>query len=199
MNKNKKNRNWVTVGYPESLSSDWLEKLGDMHIQTAISPLHDKDTDGLGNPKKPHYHIIFVFDGPTTYNHIKTICDEVGLVNPQECCSLRGTYRYHLHLDDPDKFQYDDRDRILLGGFDPSSVDALTKTEVDKIIQDILDYIEDNNILEYRDLLFTLKGFPNMRNVACGHTILFNTYIKSKRHKFQTEVEKEQKRKEMND
>ena len=197
MNKNKKNRNWVTVGYPESLPTDWLEKIGELHVPTAISPLHDKDVDGLGNPKKPHYHVIFSFDGPTTYNNVKNICDEIGLVNPQECCSLRGTYRYHLHLDDPDKHQYDDRDRILLGGFDPASVDSLTKTEVDKFIQEILNFIEDNNILEYRDLIFNLRDYPNMCLVACTHTILFNTFSKSKRHKFLNEVEKDKKRKEV--
>ena len=38
-----------------------------------------------------------------------------------------------------------------------------------------------------------------MRNVACGHTMLFNTYIKSKRHKFQKAIEKEEKRKELDD
>lgn len=180
---NKKGRIWACVGYPESLPTNWLEILQETGLQIAISPLHDKDLDPTGETKKPHYHIIFNYDGPTTYNNVKTLCDSLKMTIPIKLESLRGMYRYHIHIDNPDKYQYDDRDRILINGFDASSVDALTKTEVDKFINEILEFIEDNNILEYRDLIFELKDFPNMRLVACSHTVLFNTYIKSKRHK----------------
>lgn len=195
----KKGRIWACVGYPESLPTNWLELLQETGLQIAISPLHDKDLDPTGEQKKPHYHIIFNYEGPTTQKHVKELCDSLNMTIPIKLESLKGMYRYHIHIDNPDKYQYDDRDRTLLNGFDPASVDALTKTEVDKLINEILEYIEDNNILEYRDLLFTLKGYPQMRNVASTHTMLFNTYIKSKRHKFQKEVEKEEKRKEMKD
>jgi len=179
----KKGRIWACVGYPESLPSNWLEILQDTGLQIAISPLHDKDLDPTGESKKPHYHIIFNYDGPTTYNNVKNLCDSLNMTIPIKLESLRGMYRYHIHIDNPEKYQYDDRDRTLINGFDASSVDALTKTEVDKFINEILDFIEDNDILEYRDLIFELKDYPNMRLVACSHTVLFNTYIKSKRHK----------------
>uniref|UniRef100_A0AAU8B6U1 Replication protein n=1 Tax=Dulem virus 59 TaxID=3145770 RepID=A0AAU8B6U1_9VIRU len=195
----RKGRIWACVGYPESLPTDWLERLQETGLQIAISPLHDKDLDPTGESKKPHYHIIFNYEGPTTLKHVKDLCDSLNMTIPIKLESLRGMYRYHIHIDNPDKYQYDDRDRTLLNGFDPASVDALTKTEVDKYIQEILEFIEDNNILEYRDLIFTLKGYPNMRLVACSHTMLFNTYIKSKRHKFQKLIEKEEKRKDMKD
>lgn len=180
-----KGRLWACVGYPESLPTDWLEQLQATGLQIAISPLHDKDVDPTGEPKKAHYHIIFVYDGPTTFNNVKRLCDILHLTIPIKLESLRGMYRYHLHLDNPDKFQYDDRDRILLGGFDPSSCDALTSIEVDKITTDILEFIDDNVILEYSDLLYIFRtsNLINMLDVAKKHTILFNTYIKSKRHK----------------
>lgn len=179
----KKGRIWASVGYPESLPTNWIEMLQETGLQIAISPLHDKDLDPNGEPKKAHYHIIFNYDGPTTYNNVKSLCDKLNMTIPIKLESLRGMYRYHIHIDNPDKYQYDDRDRILLNGFDVSSVNSLTKTEVDKLIVEILDFIEDNNIIEYRDLIFHLRDFPNMCSVACSHTILFNTYIKSKRHK----------------
>ena len=193
----KKGRIWACVAYPESLPTNWIELLQETGLQIAISPLHDKDLDPTGEPKKPHYHIIFNYDGPTTQKHVKDLCDSLNMTIPIKLESLRGMYRYHIHLDNPDKYQYDDRDRVLLGGFDPSSVDSLTKTEVDKFIQEILDFIEENNIVEYRDLIYNLREYPNMCLVACSHTILFNTYIKSKRHKFLNEVEKDKKRKEV--
>ena len=52
---------------------------------------------------------------------------------------------------------------------------------------DILKFIDDNNIIEYSDLLYIFRtsDLINMLDVAKKHTILFNTYIKSKRHKQQ--------------
>lgn len=179
----KKGRIWASVGYPESLPTNWIEMLQETGLQIAISPLHDKDLDPNGEPKKAHYHIIFNYDGPTTYNNVKSLCDKLNMTIPIKLESLRGMYRYHIHIDNPDKYQYDDRDRTLLNGFDASSVNSLTKTEIDKLIVEILDFIEENNIIEYRDLLLNLHDLPNMLSVACFHTILFNSYIKSKRHK----------------
>ena len=181
----KKGRIWASVGYPESLPSNWLDVLRDTGLQIAISPLHDKDINPTGEVKKPHYHIIFNYDGPTTYNHVKEICDSLNMTIPIKLESLRGMYRYHIHIDNPEKYQYDDSDRILLGGFDPSSVNDLTHTEIDKLTTDILAFIDDNDITEYCDLLhiFRTNDLVNMLNVAKNHTILFNTYIKSKRHK----------------
>ena len=94
-------------------------------------------------------------------------------------------YRYHLHLDNPEKYQYDDRDRILLNGFDSNSVNELTKTEVDKCKKEIISFIIDNNILEYADLLDVLlaNDLTNLFSVASSHTILFNTFICSRRNK----------------
>lgn len=183
----KKGRIWASVGYPESLPTDWKDKLIETGLQIAISPLHDKDINPTGEVKKPHYHIIFNYDGPTTYNHVKELCDSLNMTIPIKLESLKGMYRYHLHLDNPEKYQYDDRDRILLNGFDSKSVDVLTATEIDKITTEILAFIDDNDILEYSDLLyeFRVNDLVNMLNVAKSHTILFNTYIRSKRHKIQ--------------
>ena len=185
-----KSRIWACVGYPDSLPGDWLDILRETGLQVAISPLHDKDLDATGESKKPHYHIIFNYDGPTTYEHVKELCDNLNMTIPIKLESLRGMYRYHLHLDNPEKYQYDDRNRILLGGFDSNSVNALTKTEVDKYKNEILSFIEDNDIMEYCDLLTVLlnNGMNEMLNIASSHTLLFNTFITSRRHKRKKEV-----------
>ena len=185
-----KSRIWACVGYPESLPNNWLDILRETGLQVAISPLHDKDIDPTGEKKKPHYHIIFNYDGPTTYEHVKKLCDSLNMTIPIKLESLRGMYRYHLHLDNPEKHQYDDRDRILLGGFDSNSVNALTKTEVDKYKNEILSFIEDNDIMEYCDLLTILlkNSMYEMLNIANSHTLLFNTFITSRRHKRKSEV-----------
>lgn len=185
MSKNIKARYWASVGYPESLPDNWKEKLTETGLQIAISPLHDKDLNPDGEEKKIHYHFIFAYEGPTTYNNVKTLCQDFNMTIPIKLESVRGMYRYHLHLDNPEKYQYDDRDRILLNGFDANSVNELTKTEVNKLVRQILTFVIENDIIEYSDLLKTLleSDETSMLDVATSHTILFNSFISSRRHK----------------
>lgn len=187
MTKYKKGRIWASVCYPESLPDDWLDILSSTSLQIAISPLHDKDLEPDGKTfKKPHYHILFNFDGPTTYNHVKEICDTINATIPIKIESIRGMYRYHLHLDNPEKYQYHDNDRILLNGFDKSNVDGLTVTDIDRITTELIDFCEENDITEYYDLLIYLRLSSNTDylNVAKRNTIMLNTFLKSKRNKF---------------
>jgi len=190
--KNVKARYWACVGYPDSLPDNWLENLGSTGLQIAISPLHDKDLNADDSEKKPHYHIIFAYDGPTTYNNVKSLCDSFNMTIPIKLESIRGMYRYHIHIDNPEKFQYDDRDRILLNGFDTNSVNELTRTEVNKLKKEIIAFINEFNIKEYSDLLTILldNGYTQLFDVASSHTLLFNTYITSKRHSEEDKISK---------
>lgn len=180
----KKGRYWASVGYPESLPKNWIEKLTETGLQIAISPLHNMDKQPDGTSKKEHYHIIFCYDGPTTFKHVKELCEELNMTIPIKLERIKGMYRYHLHLDDPDKYQYDDRDRILLGGFDTSIVNELTTTEVNKILKELQIFIQDNFIYEYATLMDLLleNDLTNMHDVALRHTIFLNTYITSRRN-----------------
>lgn len=185
----KKGRIWASVGYPESLPADWLDRLTETGLQIAISPLHNKDIDPTGETKKEHYHIIFNYDGPTTFNHVKELCDNLNMTIPIKLESLRGMYRYHIHIDNPEKYQYDDRDRLLLNGFDTSQVNELTKTEIDKLKFEIQKFIVANEIYEYSDLLIILSqnDLKRMWSVAATNTIFFNSFITSRRHKLKDE------------
>jgi len=143
-----KGRNWAFVMYPESMPEDWFEKLEQTGLPFAISPLHDKDLNPTGEEKKPHYHVICQYSNNTTLKNVKeNVCKLVNATIPIKLESIKGMYRYHLHLDNPEKHQYDDRDRIFINGFDISQVNALTKTEIDKYKREILTFIEDNDIL----------------------------------------------------
>lgn len=181
-----KKRNWGAVLYPESLPSNWLEILQLKGLAFAVSPLHDKDIDDevSKTTKKPHYHIILCFPGPTTdkvVNHI--IVKELGqpIAIPLE--SVGGYYRYFTHKDNPDKYQYNSTDIKLFNGFDVT--DVLNNFEVFKIMKEIQHLILENCILEYADLMDFLIQNDKMElwNVACSHTTFFNSYITSKRNK----------------
>ena len=94
-------------------------------------------------------------------------------------------YRYHLHLDNPEKHQYDDRDRRFYNGFDINKVDSLTYTEISKLLKEIQCFIQKEKIVEYSDLLDILldNDLFELWDVARNHTILLNTYISSRRYK----------------
>ena len=66
VSQNVKKRNWTIVVYPESLPENWKDILRESGLQVGISPLHDKDVNPDGSIKKPHYHLILIYSGPTS-------------------------------------------------------------------------------------------------------------------------------------
>lgn len=184
-----KKRNWGAVIYPESLPKDWLKILADTGLQIAISPLHDKDLEAdEKTQKKAHYHIILVYPGPTTYNAVLTITKKLNAPAPIPLEAVRGYYRYLTHKDNPEKYQYDEKEIKCLNGFSILDFVELTKSEVAKIKKILIDEIKKNDICEYSDFLdYVAESLSeNEFDVASSHTILFNNYITSRRHKKET-------------
>ncbi len=184
--KSTKKRNWAFVLYPESSPSDWIIQLQQTGLPCAISPLHDRDIDPNGKPKKAHYHVIVTYPGPTTFNAVKTLTDSLHQPIPQPLESVRGYYRYLTHEDNPDKAQYSKSDIQTLNGFDYRDFVELTKTEVNKIMRDIQILIIDADICEYSDLMDYLLAIgdegADRYDVASSHTYFFDRYITSRRH-----------------
>ena len=108
--KNVKKRNWAFVLYPESAPNNWLDLLQQTGLQFCVSPLHDKDLNADNTLKKAHYHIILIYDGPTTYNNVRQLTESLGQPIPQPLEQVRGYYRYLTHKDNPEKYQYDEKD-----------------------------------------------------------------------------------------
>lgn len=103
--KDGRTRNWVFILYPESAPEDWRTKLDDLLIEWVESPLHDKDVNPGGEPKKPHWHILLLFSGSKSYEQIVEITLSVNGTIPKPCISVRGQIRYFAHLDNPEKAQ----------------------------------------------------------------------------------------------
>lgn len=144
--KNSRSRVFATIIYPESTAKDWIQKLKDMHIQAFISPLHDKDLNPDGELKKPHYHVMLMFDSPKNFeNQIKPIFEKIGGVGRENVNSARGYARYLCHLDNPEKAQYNVNNIQALGGADYRKI-TLLPSDTTQILKDIFRYINENNI-----------------------------------------------------
>ena len=75
--KNVKKRNWAFTAWPDSLPQDWKERLEQTGLPVAISPIHDKDVNPDGTPKKAHYHVMLFYSGTTSYNVVKLLTDSL--------------------------------------------------------------------------------------------------------------------------
>lgn len=181
--KDVKKRNWAMVLYPESAPEDWREQLRLSGLPVAISPLHDKDVNADGEPKKAHHHVILVYGSPTTYNNVKALCDRLNQPIPQPLEQVRGYYRYLTHEDNPEKAQYSKKDIQTLNGFSIRDYCELTKSEVAKAKREILQLIRDNSITEYADLIDILmdggEGTADMFDVVSNNTLFFKAYLTS--------------------
>lgn len=184
--KNVKKRNWAFVAYPESLPTNWKEQLQLTGLQVAISPLHDRDKDPTGEPKKPHYHVILCYAGPTSYNVVKALTDSLNCPIPQPLEQVRGYYRYFTHMDNPEKYQYSPDTIETINGFSIMDFVELTKSEVLTAKRKLQSLIREKNILEYSDFMDYLQDSENMEqeyDVASNNTYFFEKYISSRRNK----------------
>ena len=178
-------RSWAFVMYPDSMPENWQEIITELGLPMAISPLHDKDINPTGEQKKPHYHVICYYENSTTYNNVKTnVCDRLNATIPQKLESIRGMFRYHIHLDNPEKYQYDDRDRQFFNGFDIDLANKLTRTETLKYLLQVYDYCDTYNISEYSVLVRSLKAqdLINLLDVITFNTLPVKTFLESKRY-----------------
>ena len=180
-----KKRNWAFVVYPESLPEDWIEILQKTGLQTAISPLHEKDLNADGEKKKEHYHVIVCYSGPTSFNVVKRLTDRLNAPIPIALEQVRGYYRYFTHKDNPEKYQYDEKEIRTINGFNIKDFIELTKSEVLKIKKDLQKLIRDLRIVEYSDLMDILldNDMENEYEVASNHTYFIDKYISSLRNK----------------
>lgn len=186
-NSSTKKRNWAFIIYPESAPADWKDQLQQTGLDIAISPLHNKDVNPTGEAKKAHYHVIICYSGPTSFNVVKSITDRLNAPIPIPLEAVKGYYRYFTHKDNPEKYQYDEKDITTLNGFNISNYIELTKAEVDEIKRWLIYYIVENDIYEYSELLESLleNELLSEFSVASSHTLLFNNYIRSRKYRFQ--------------
>lgn len=117
MSNHLKSRWWWFIAYPESLPDNWKDVLLLTGIPFIVSPLHDKDINMDGEYKKPHYHIIVIFDNPTTYNHVLThCCKPINATIPQVILNISGCIAYLTHKGIENKAQYNENDVCCYNG-----------------------------------------------------------------------------------
>lgn len=155
-----RSRNWTTIVYPDSAPENWREIIDNVHIIWIESPKHDKDVNPDGTPKKAHWHIILIYDSLKTLKQVwDTVASKVNSPIPQKVESLSGAIRYLPHLDNPEKYQYDEKDIKVHGAFDIDKYLHGNSADKRKVLLEILTYITDNKV----------KYFFEIQRYAIGH------------------------------
>lgn len=174
-------KNFATIVYPESAPTNWMDILEEEHIPAFISPLHDKDLDKNGNLKKPHYHVILMFDGLKTEEQAREVFAKIGGVGTEKIKSLKSYTRYLCHLDSTKKAQYDIADIIELSGadFEYASKSAQGKY---RAIREMIEFCDENCINSYAELLRYAKDYrEDWFQILCDSgTVPIVQYMKSR-------------------
>ena len=176
----KRVRNWAFIVYPESAPDDWLERLRDLCVPGLVSPLHDKDANPDGEPKKAHYHVVLMFSGKKSFDQVKAVSDDLNASNPVPVNDLRGYARYLIHIDNPEKYQYQANDVLGLCGQDYYQY-IETSADLDNALDEILDWCIDNQCYSFRKLVdYSRKNRRDwFRILASKRSTFVMNYIKS--------------------
>lgn len=183
----KKHQYYDFLIYPDSAPDNFLSILKDSHAPFVLSPLHAPDDQDA----KPHYHCIYMHGGPCMFStalaFLKPIvCDNGIAANGyvEITHHPHGYMRYLLHLDDPEKEQFDGGryDCTVLNAFPLDLTRELSREELRDIRRNIFAYIRKWDITEYSQLIDDLDGDEEWLDYVCNHTILFNGYLTSRRN-----------------
>ena len=174
---------WCAVIYPDSAPADWRDILDSNHIQWIESPLHDKDVNPTGEPKKAHWHILLQFDSVKTLEQVKSVLEPLNAPIPIQCKSAKGAVRYMIHLDNPDKHQYNKADIIGHGGADVAAYFQPTASEIEALIIEMEDFVVKYGVVEYEDLVYYARTErTDWHNALMQKSYSIERFIKSRRH-----------------
>lgn len=175
----KRVRNWAFVLYPDSAPENWRNLLGDLHTQIFVSPLH-KDLNPDETEKKPHYHVLLMFEGVKSFEQIEEITTSLNCPVPQVVNSLRGYARYLCHLDNPEKVQYSPEDVVSYCGADYREICSLVSDKY-VALEEMQDWCDDQGITSYKKLMqYARKERKDWYRVLCDSgTLVMMNYLKS--------------------
>ena len=190
---------WKWIAYPESVEfEEMAEKFKQLGLETAISPLHNRDTWGHDSPeivntetgeitpkgsrykcgdrKKPHYHGITKFEKQIGYKEANRIIREI-TQGPyiQKCMSLTGSYEYFVHKNNPEKFQYDKDEITNINDF----VLEPTKKERKLMTNEIGKVISKNRIENFIDLVRFYTDQIEYINIIASSSYYFGALCQS--------------------
>lgn len=171
--KDDRARNFACVVYPESAPENWQGILCQHLIPGFISPLHEFDIDPQNQPKKPHYHVMIMFEGKKSIEQAETIFESIGGVGCEKVNSIRSYARYLCHLDNPDKAQYSPEDVSCICGTDYRSIIGLASDKY-LAIGEMMDFCDEHNVNSFYLLAkYARMERPDWFKMLCDNSAFY--------------------------
>lgn len=170
-----KARYFLFILYPESIPSDWQERLEKLGLAMAVSPLHNRDekkdkatwdnnNDLIVNGKhykKPHYHVIYIAKNPVTTESVrKKIKRALGVkaVSHVEIVdSVENTFKYLTHESSDavkkNKHKYDKKNIKYINDFDIDRYIVLDESQKRELKNLLLNVIRKEHLVNVIHLL----------------------------------------------
>lgn len=184
--ENARTRNYTCLVYPESAPVDWLEILRQQFVPAFVSPLHDQDiVVATGEIKKPHHHVLIMFDSVKTIVQARELIEKFGGVIPPDYLfvvnSIKGVARYLCHMDDPDKAQYPVSSVLSFCGADYMHVINMPSDRIASLYE-LMDLIEMKNFYRFDFLMRWCRIHrPELARAVMDHGVVFiKEYLKSR-------------------
>lgn len=177
-------KRWLFVFYPDSVPGDWNRIIGEWQCECLVSPLHDRDVNPDGTLKKPHWHGIIRFEKALNAREAMEFISELrGPIPMIPAGSTRSCARYLVHLDNPEKFQYDKTDVLEFGGWSWSEA-CMNEDETLSIIGEMMDWCDETGCVSFAVLLkFARLHKPEWFRALCKNsTYVMKEYLKSQRY-----------------
>lgn len=191
-----KARFFTGIVYPDSAPEDWIDQLRDSLREFLISPLHTPDPiedweTGAIKTKKPHWHVMYCHGNSVGAKPVREILPDWMVLPASDFAFMVGSYRnlsrYFIHLDQPDKQQFSGKPEELLTILNNFPLDLskeLTKSEKRQLKIQLWNFVRQNSITEYAELLDALGDLQewDMFEMAFDNQSKIEGYIRSQRH-----------------
>lgn len=169
---------FTVVAYPESMPSNWATELDKLPFGYC-SALHDKDiNEETGQLKKAHMH--FFFQGNPSKSQKEYIYASLGISYGEVVRNASAMYDYLTHEDKPEKYHYS-RDIINVSRKWCQEIFDLHYTPKVDTTAELIRFIEENAIDEYRDLMIELAKMSRDDLIKEAQKYWVMRYVDSRR------------------
>lgn len=167
------------IMYPTKEDPDGVLRINRLRctgLELAISPLHDKDKNDKGEKKKAHWHGIIKSPVKIGYNDInETIRNITYGPYISKIMSLKGAYEYFVHLNHPEKYQYDKAEIQTYNGF---TIEPNSREKKELLASIFTEIIDDQELDSYSKLTQKHKHEVEYLYVAATHIHAIKTLLK---------------------
>lgn len=191
-----KARLWEGIGYPENMSESWKDDISELLQVPFAYCVHDKDTDGKGEHRKDHVHLILAFSNTTTQKHALNVLNRLSIDGKtafstcQAVIGPRKAYDYLIHDTEDSrkkkKYQYSPNERITGNGFDIGSYEQISSAEKREIRLELAAIIRNERFTNFSDFAYFVYDNCTQEHIdeMTIYSNFFDKIIKGQYHKY---------------